>query len=67
MPRGESDQFYVALKLLGKTVEYVRVAGQTTIFWIIANDYCGKNSIFAWFDKYLKNQPEWWNELYKNQ
>ena len=67
VPRGESDQFYVALKLLGKTVEYVRVAGQDHHILDYRKRLLWQNSIFAWFDKYLKNQPEWWNELYKNQ
>lgn len=64
VPPGESDQFYVALKLLGKEVEYVEVTGQN--HWIL--DYkkriVWQQTIFAWFDKWLKDQPQWWEDLY---
>jgi dipeptidyl aminopeptidase/acylaminoacyl peptidase len=64
VPRGESDQFYVALKILGKPVEYVRVLDQA--HWVL--DYkkriAWQQTIFAWFDRWLRDQPEWWNNLY---
>jgi dipeptidyl aminopeptidase/acylaminoacyl peptidase len=67
VPVGESDQFYIALKLLGKDVEYLQVAGQN--HWIVDH---GKRidwsrSIVAWFDKWLKDQPEWWEDMYPEQ
>ena len=63
VPRGESDQFYIALKLLGAPVEYIRVLGQD--HWILDHDkrVLWSESIVAWFDRWLKDQPEWWNEL----
>ncbi len=64
VPPGESIQLYTALKLLGKEVEFVQVKGQN--HWIL--DYkkrlIWKKSILAWFDRWLKDQPEWWNTLY---
>jgi dipeptidyl aminopeptidase/acylaminoacyl peptidase len=64
VPVGESDAFYVALKLLGKTVEYVQVEGQN--HHILAHDkrVVWSSTILAWFDRWLKDQPEWWDELY---
>jgi dipeptidyl aminopeptidase/acylaminoacyl peptidase len=64
VPPGESRQLYAALKLLGREVELIEVAGQD--HWIL--DYkkrlLWKRSIMAWFDRWLKDQPQWWNELY---
>lgn len=64
VPPGESEQMYTALKLLGKEVEYIRVLGEN--HWII--DYkkriAWSNAIVSWFDKWLKGEPEWWNDMY---
>jgi len=64
VPVGESLQYYLALKLLGKDVEMVLVDGQD--HWIV--DYKKRiqwhNTIMSWFDMKLKNQPQQWNELY---
>ncbi len=64
VPPGESDQFYVALKLLGKTVEYVQIAGQDHHILDYKKRTLWQKTIFAWFDRWLKGQPEWWAELY---
>lgn len=64
VPPGESEQMYTALKLLGKEVEYIRVLGED--HWII--DYkkriAWSNAIVSWFDKWLKDEPEWWDDMY---
>ena len=64
VPVGESDAFYVALKLLGKQVEYVQIEGQN--HWILDHDKreIWSSTILAWFDRWLKGEPSWWNELY---
>jgi dipeptidyl aminopeptidase/acylaminoacyl peptidase len=64
VPVGESDQFFIALKLLGKEVEYIQVEGQD--HFIMQNKKRGvwSSSIAAWFDRWLKEQPEWWDALY---
>ena len=64
VPVGESDAFYVALKLLGKQVEYVQIKGQD--HWILDRDKreVWSSTILAWFDRWLKDEPAWWNELY---
>ncbi|MDZ7765593.1 MAG: prolyl oligopeptidase family serine peptidase [Melioribacteraceae bacterium] len=65
VPPGESMQMYVALKLLGKDVELIEVDKQE--HWII--DYNKRikwsKTIVAYFDKYLKGQPEWFESLYE--
>lgn len=64
VPVGESDQFYTALKLLGKEVEYVQFDGQD--HWIVAHDQrlLWSRTIMAWFDRWLKDDPAWWENLY---
>ncbi|MBU1370866.1 MAG: prolyl oligopeptidase family serine peptidase [Bacteroidetes bacterium] len=64
VPKGESIQLYTALKLLGKTVEYVEIEGQDHHIVDYKKRRLWQQSILAWYDFYLKNQPEWWNALY---
>jgi dipeptidyl aminopeptidase/acylaminoacyl peptidase len=65
VPTGESDQLYTALKLLGRTVEYIKIKAQN--HWIM--EYKKRKrwskTIIAWFDRWLKNQPEYWYSMYK--
>ncbi|TKG95953.1 S9 family peptidase [Puteibacter caeruleilacunae] len=64
VPVGESKQYYLALKLLGKDAELVLISGED--HWVI--DYAKRlkwhNTIMSWFDKKLKGQDKHWNELY---
>lgn len=64
VPPGESDQMFVALKLLGAPVEYLSIAGQE--HWILEREKRLKwsKSIVAWFDRWLKDEPDWWEHLY---
>jgi dipeptidyl aminopeptidase/acylaminoacyl peptidase len=64
VPPGESDQFFTALKILGKEVEYLRVDGQE--HWMVdpAKRIQWSESIVAWFDRWLKDSRSWWNALY---
>jgi dipeptidyl aminopeptidase/acylaminoacyl peptidase len=64
VPVGESDQFFVALKLLGKDVEYLQVDGQNHFIMEHGKRTVWSSSIVAWFDRWLKDQPEWWNHLH---
>ena len=64
VPRGESDQMYVALKILGKEVEYIRYAEQNHFIVDYEKRIAWSNAILAWFDKWLKEEPEWWNDMY---
>lgn len=64
VPIGESLTMFTALKLLGQNVEFVEVAGQD--HWILDYDKRMKwtKTIIAYFDRFLKEQPEWWDNLY---
>jgi dipeptidyl aminopeptidase/acylaminoacyl peptidase len=64
VPSGESDQFFAALKLLGTPVEYLRVAGLGHLIMEHDKRELWSRSIVAWFDFWLKDQPEWWEALY---
>jgi dipeptidyl aminopeptidase/acylaminoacyl peptidase len=64
VPPGESTQFFLALKLLGKEVEYIQVEGQDHHILDYEKRITWGDTIIAWFDKYLKGQPEWWEEMY---
>ncbi len=64
VPPGESIQLYTALKLLGKTVEFVEIEGQNHHITDYKKRIIWQKTIMAWFAKYLKEQPQWWNDLY---
>jgi len=64
VPPGESEQMFTALKLLGKNVEYIQVEGQNHAVMDYKKRDIWSKTILAWFDRYLKNEPEWWNDLY---
>ncbi len=64
VPIGESIQFFTALKLLGKDVEFVKINGSDHIVTSKSTRIQWSNTILAWFDSRLKGEPEWWNELY---
>lgn len=64
VPPGESTQLFTALKLLGKEAEYVQIPGQNHHILNYNKRIVWEKTILAWFDKWLKNQPQWWDELY---
>lgn len=65
VPIGESIRMYTALKVLGKTVEFVRVEGENHHVLDMQKRYDWQKTILAWFDKYLKGDSRWWNDMYK--
>lgn len=64
VPFGESIQMFTALKLLGKPTALVAVTDQD--HHILQYDKVKKwqNTIFAWFAKYLQDDPSWWDAIY---
>ena len=64
VPIGESDTMFTALKLLGREVEMVQFPGQD--HWILDREqrYVWWDTMLAWYDKWLKDEPEWWQHLY---
>lgn len=65
VPPGESYQMFAALKLLGKDVALVTFAGQQHFIMEYKKRLQWMRTIIAWWDKYLKNQPEHWDYMYK--
>jgi dipeptidyl aminopeptidase/acylaminoacyl peptidase len=53
-PARGSDEIFIALRRLGKEVEYARYEGEDHGFWFYPNqvDYC--NRVIRWFDQWLK-------------
>lgn len=64
VPIGESIQMFLALKLLGKTVEFVQVDGENHGVADYKKRLEWQNTIFAWFAKWLQDEPAWWDALY---
>lgn len=64
VPVGESIQMFTALKLLGKPTALVQVEGQDHHILDYDKRILWNHSIYAWFFKWLKDQPEWWEALY---
>jgi dipeptidyl aminopeptidase/acylaminoacyl peptidase len=64
VPIGESIQMYTALKVLGKTVEFLQVKDENHHVLNFQHRIEWNNSIMAWFDKWLKDDNGWWNALY---
>lgn len=64
VPPGESEQMYTALKLLGREVEYIRFTGQKHFIIDYKKRFAWSDAIIAWFDRWLKDEPDWWNDMY---
>ncbi|MFA8449330.1 MAG: prolyl oligopeptidase family serine peptidase [Bacteroidales bacterium] len=64
VPFGESIQFYTALKLLNKPVEMIEIKGQDHHIIDYKKRILWQKAILSWFDKNLKNQDKWWDNLF---
>jgi len=64
VPPGESTQLFTALKLLGRQVEYIQILDQNHHIMTYSKRILWTKTIMAWFDRWLKRQPEWWLNLY---
>ena len=64
VPVGESIQMFTALKLLGKETAMVLVKDQDHHILEYTKRQKWQNTIFAWFAKYLKDDPSQWDEMY---
>jgi dipeptidyl aminopeptidase/acylaminoacyl peptidase len=64
VPPGESIQMYTALKILGRPVELIMVKGEDHHIVTYGKRIEWHNTIMAWWDRYLKDQPQWWFDLY---
>lgn len=64
VPVGESIQMYTALKILGKPVEFLQVKDENHGIQKRERRVQWSYSMYAWFDKWLKDQPQWWESMY---
>ncbi len=65
VPVGESIQMYTALKLLGRETAMVLVDGQDHHILDYGKRIQWQHTIWAWFAKWLQDDPTWWNAIYK--
>ncbi|MCM1310188.1 MAG: prolyl oligopeptidase family serine peptidase [Bacteroides sp.] len=64
VPIGESIQLFNALRILGKPVEFISVDGENHFISDFPKRILWQNSIMAWFEKWLKEDSSWWDDLY---
>ena len=64
VPVGESIQMFTALKLLGRETAFVAVKGQNHHILDYAKRQKWQKTIFAWFARYLQDDPSLWDEMY---
>ena len=67
VPPTESIQMFTALKLLGKPVELVMVEGENHGIYDFDKRIQWNYTIYAWFAKWLKDNSNWWNDLYPDK
>ncbi len=65
VPVGESIQMFTALKLLGCPTAFVAVTDQDHHITDYDKRRKWQDTIYAWFARYLKDDPTWWNEMYE--
>lgn len=64
VPVGESIQLFNALRILDRPVEFIGVDGENHFISNYSKRRLWHSSIMAWFDLWLKDNPEWWTALY---
>ena len=64
VPTDESQQLFTALRILGKRVSYIHVNGENHVITNHTKRLAWQNAIFAWMAYWLKDEPEWWEDLY---
>ncbi len=67
VPKGESDQLFTALKLLGREVEYVQIVGQDHHILDHEQRVVWNDTILAFFAKWLKERDAWWSDMYPDE
>lgn len=64
VPVGESIQMYNAMKILGKEVEFIQVYGEDHGIFDPEKKLLWQQSTFSWFQRWLKDDPTWWDTMY---
>ncbi|MGO3299262.1 MAG: alpha/beta hydrolase family protein [Pseudoalteromonas sp.] len=66
VPVGESHNMYTALKLLDKDVDLIEYKGANHQIFSRDKRFDWWSTMLAYFDKNLKDEPQWWEYLYPN-
>lgn len=64
VPINESIQLFNALKILGRETAFVAIEGQGHHIQDYPKRILWQNTIYAWFQKWLKDDPTWWEQMY---
>lgn len=64
VPFNESVQLFTALKLLGKETALIAVTDQNHHILDYQKRLDWQDTIWAWFAKWLQDDPSWWDALY---
>ena len=64
VPIVESVQMFNALKILGRECAFVAVEGQNHHILDYEKRLKWVHTFYAWFAKYLQDDPTWWNAMY---
>ena len=64
VPKAQSVAMYTALKLLGRPTALVEVADQDHQIFDFAKRTRWEQTIYAWFARWLQDDPTWWNDMY---
>ena len=64
VPINESIQMFTALKILGRETAFVTVKGQNHHILDYSKRIKWQNTIYAWFERWLKDDATWWNTMY---
>lgn len=64
VPIGESIQMYTALRLLGVPTAFVEVEGENHGIMDPAKRVKWINTMVAWFQRWLNDDPSWWDAIY---
>lgn len=64
VPINESIQMFTALKLLGRECAFVVVEGQDHHILDYNKQIKWVNTYYAWFAKWLQDDPTWWDTMY---
>lgn len=67
VPIGESIQMYTALKLLGIPTAFIMVEGENHGIMDFTKRQQWINSMVAWFNRWLQDDPSWWNAMYSQK
>ena len=64
VPANQAWQLYTALKILNREVEFIQVKDENHVITDYKKQKQWQEAICAWFARWLKDEPVWWENLY---